>query len=66
METKLEQKILEKLDKIEKEVEGIREHMVDIDSILTPEEESRYEESLKEYREGKAVSLEDFEKKRRK
>ena len=66
METKLEQKILEKLDKIEKEVEGIREHMVDIDSILTPEEEARYEESLKEYHAGKAVSLEDFEKKRRK
>ena len=66
METKLEQKILEKLDKIEKEVEGIREHMVDIDSILTQEEEARYEESLKEYHAGKAVSLEDFEKKRRK
>lgn len=29
---------------------------------MTPEEETRLEESLKEYKEGKATLLEDFEK----
>jgi len=60
METKLEQKILEKLDKIEKEVEGIRVHMADI--VLTPEEEKIHEQGLKEYREGKGTKLADLKK----
>ena len=36
--------------------------MVDADTILTPEEEIKLDESLKKYREGKATLLEDFEK----
>ena len=35
---KSEQQILEKLTKIEKEVEVIREHMVDADSIMTEDD----------------------------
>ena len=33
-----EQLILEKLEKIEKQVETISEHMVDVDSIMTEED----------------------------
>ncbi len=54
---KAEQQILEKLEKIEKEVGDIREHMVDVDSILTPAEEMELEESLQELKEEKTVSL---------
>ena len=60
METKLEQKIMQKLEKIEREVEEIKEHMADI--VLTPEEEKIHEQGLKEYREGKGTKLADLEK----
>lgn len=36
--------------------------MVDVDTILIPEEEKRLEESLKEYKEEGTTHLEDFEK----
>ena len=36
--------------------------MVDADTILTPREKIKLEESLKEYKEGKVTPLEDFEK----
>jgi len=54
---KTEQQILEKLEKIEKEVGDIRKHMVDVDSIMTPAEEMELEESLQELKEEKTVSL---------
>ncbi|HIH10343.1 MAG TPA: hypothetical protein HA254_06800 [Candidatus Diapherotrites archaeon] len=50
------------LKAIRHDVEYIKEHMVDVDMILTKGEEKRLEESLSEYRQGKAVRLEDFEK----
>lgn len=58
--------VLEKLDGIREELDYIKEHMVDADTILLPEEEKRLEESLKELKEGKTVSLEKFEKERKK
>ncbi len=66
METKLEQKIMEKLDKIEREVEEIKEHMVDADVILTDEEKKLLDESLVHEKEGSLVSLEDIEHARNK
>ncbi len=54
--------ILEKLDKMEKDISYIKQHMIDADSILTGEETERLEESLQEFKEGKTTSLEDFEK----
>ena len=39
----------------------IKEHMIDVDTILTPEEKERLDEAIEEYNSGKAVSLEDFE-----
>ena len=60
------QKIMEKLDSIKEELNYIKEHIVvvDGDCLLTPEEEKRLDESLQEYREGKTVRFEDFNKKR--
>lgn len=46
----LNQDILKKLERIEKDVVSIREHMVDIDSIMTEEDY----ESLLAYRKEKA------------
>ena len=57
-----EQLILEKLEKIEKQVEDIREHMVDIDTILDQEDFQAIEEAEKEFREGKTISLEQLKK----
>ena len=54
--------ITTELRAIRKDLDYIKMHMVDVDTILTPEEEMRLEESLKEYKEGKATLLEDFEK----
>ena len=55
-------KVNENVLKLMREVEYIRKHMVDVDVILTSEEEERLDESLRDYEEGRAVSLEDFEK----
>ncbi len=58
--------ILEKLEKIEKEVEEIREHMVDVDTILTEEERRLLEQSKKREKEGKLFSIEDIDNVRNK
>lgn len=54
--------IMQKLEKIESELDFIKEHMVDADTILTPEEEKILEKGLKEYKEGKTISLGEFKK----
>ncbi|MEA2032595.1 MAG: hypothetical protein U9N41_03310 [Euryarchaeota archaeon] len=48
------------------ELEYIKEHMVDVDTVLTREEERILDESLREFVEGEATKLEDFEKELRK
>ncbi len=58
MENLVEQKILKKLEIIEKELGDIREHMVDVDTILTEEEKRLLDESIKHEKEGTLVSLE--------
>ncbi len=63
--TKAIQQILKKLDAIESDIVFIKEHMVDIDTILTPEEEVILEKGLREYKQGKTITLEDYKKKRR-
>lgn len=63
---KLEHQILEKLDRLEKEVEEIREHMIDADTILTIEEKRLLDESLVHEKESSLISLEDIEDARRK
>ncbi|MEK6812624.1 MAG: hypothetical protein AABX86_00750 [Nanoarchaeota archaeon] len=54
---KSEQLILEKLEKIEKEVGEIKEHMIDANMI---------DASIKHEKDGKLVSLEDIENVRNK
>jgi len=54
--------LVEEIRAIRKDLDYIKAHMVDVDSILTPEEEARLEQSLEEHRKGKSIRLEDFEK----
>jgi len=56
----MEAKIEEELAAIRKDLDYIKNHMIDVDFILFPEEEKILEESIKEFEEGKAVRLEDF------
>ena len=56
------QRMTEELKAIRTDLDYIKEHMVDVDTILTTEEEERLDKSIEEYKSGKAVSLEDFEK----
>ncbi len=57
----IEQQILQKLQKIETDIEEIKEHMVDVDTILSEEERILLNESLKHEKEGKLISLEELE-----
>jgi len=57
--------IMNKLDMIKAELDYIKQHMVDVDCILTPDEEERLDESLVEFEEGKTISLEELEKERK-
>jgi len=54
--------IIEELKMIRRDLEYIKKHMIDVDTILTIDEERRLEESIEEYKEGKTIKLEDFEK----
>jgi len=57
--------IVAELKAIREDLDFIKAHMVDVDTILNPKEEARLEESLKEYKTGKAVPLDEFEKAKR-
>lgn len=57
-----EEELFKELKAIRKDLAYIKEHMVDIDTILTPEEEEILEEGIKEFEEGKAIKLEDLER----
>ena len=47
---------------LRREVQFIKTHMFDPDTIMTIEEEERYEKAMQEYKEGKTISLEDLKK----
>jgi len=51
------EKIYTELKHIKKEVEFIKKHMFDPDTVMTIEESKRFEQSLKELKEGKTTSL---------
>lgn len=55
------QLIMEELKEIKIDLHYIKDHMVDVDTILTPKEEERLEESLQEFKERKTTSLSEFE-----
>ena len=60
------QQIMEELKAIKEDLEYIKEHMVDVDTILTPEEEERLDESMHDYKQRKTVSLAKFEQEMKK
>ena len=56
--------IMEELRMIKKDLDYIKEHMLNIDTILTPEEEIELNESLRELEEGKTYSFDTIKKDR--
>lgn len=62
MKVTTEKKKLRKLKAKRKDFNYIREHLVDIDTWLTPEEERILEEGIREFKEGKTIRLEDIER----
>ncbi|MDP2926205.1 MAG: hypothetical protein Q8N99_07550 [Nanoarchaeota archaeon] len=56
------QEILRRLDKIQIDINFIKNNMIDADYVLTDEERNELEEARKEYERGETTSLEDFEK----
>ncbi len=59
---KEELQILEKLDKIEKEVKQIKSHMVDIDSIMTEEDYGALLAYREEKKKGKLITHDQLKK----
>lgn len=56
------QTILKDIKEIKKDLKYIKEHMVDIDTILTKDDKRALENARKEFKEGKTTSLEDLKK----
>ena len=61
-ETVTIEKISNELELLRKDVVFIKEHMFDPDTIMTAEEAGRFEQSLKELKEGKTTSLSELKK----
>ena len=56
------QEIMKKLAKLQKDVNYLKENMVDIDSIITEEDKRNFEEYEKEKNEGRLISEEQLKK----
>ena len=54
--------VMEKLDRIEKDVHEIKEHMVDVDSIMTEDDYEALLAYRKEKASGKLISHEQLKK----
>ena len=54
--------LMEELKVIREDLQYIREHMVDVDMILTPEEEEILNQSINELRNGKTTKLDDLKR----
>ena len=54
--------LMEELKVIREDLQYIREHMVDVDMILTPEEEDVLNQSVNEFRDGKTTKLHDLKR----
>ena len=60
--TVFEKRLFDEIAHIKSELDEIKEHMVDVDTILSEEERRMVAESFKHEAEGKLVSLSDFKK----
>jgi len=58
--------ILDELKEMRIDIHFIKQHMVDVDTILGEEEKKMLDESVKHEKEGKLVSLEEIENVRNK
>ncbi len=56
------QKIYSELKDLKKEVTFIKTYMFDPDTVMTLEESRRFEQSLKELKEGKTTSISNLKK----
>lgn len=54
--------ILEELKTIKIDLDFIKSHMFDFDTIMTTEENERFEQSMKELKEGKTTPLSELKK----
>ena len=61
-ETKTIQKIYTELKELKTEVSFIKKHMFDPDTIMTIDEAKRFNESMKELKQGKTTSLFELKK----
>jgi hypothetical protein len=61
---KIEKKLIEELSLIKKQLGEIKEHMVDIDSLLTAEEKELVSRSFENEAKGKLIPLSRLEEKR--
>ncbi|MEK6903296.1 MAG: hypothetical protein AABW64_01450 [Nanoarchaeota archaeon] len=52
-----EQLILEKLEEIKKDVQEIKEHMIDVDAILDQEDLKAIDEAENDLKEGRTITL---------
>ena len=57
-----EKKIFDELTHIKAELDEIKEHMVDADTILSEDERMLVSDSFKHEKEGKLVSLSEFKR----
>ena len=62
-ETQFEKQVLEELKEIKQELDTIKDHMIDVDTILTREEHVLLDESIKNEKEGKLVPLDKVKRK---
>jgi len=60
------QNISDRLDRIERALKSIQENMIDVDVIITEEERRMLDESVKNEKSGKLVSLEEIKNVRNK
>lgn len=56
------EKLYRELISIRNDISFIKTHMFDPDTIMTTEEEERYEIAMQELKEGKTTSLEELKK----
>ena len=57
-----ETQIIEELRSIKDDLKYIKEHMIDTDMILTPDEERILRDSIEEFEKGKTTKLKDFKR----
>ncbi|MBI4162604.1 MAG: hypothetical protein HY513_02885 [Candidatus Aenigmarchaeota archaeon] len=55
-------KVLKELKEIRSELDFIKTHMFDPDAIMTTEESKRFEQSMKELKEGKTTPFSELKK----